>query len=225
MSDYTWPSREEWETDQRAYAEELIEFGFHRREELSEPSYTRDEKLEIQEDLAPGIIAVFRRAFGRIERELRGRYPAVVPLVRPKHLTYDEALAAENALTADERTALATLLWVRDMRTELSLRSCAFDAPLSPLGWTINADVQPRRLFVADWPKPFEPPSSPELDRLHALSDQAFERHRNQIRDFGRKILADLDSGTAWAGQLKHMASCDEWRRTGPVVHRIGGSA
>jgi hypothetical protein len=198
--EHSWPTRDEYEAQQRSHAEHMIEHGVGYADEYS-PTFTDAERAEIAA-LSPEIIKTVRRECGRIERPLRHQYPEVVWLLDPgtdRYLSgeYDAAVATLNP---DQLAALDTLRELRDVRWVL--RYGGFDFAY----W----DASP--------PPGFEP-ACPELDRLREIHERALARYHDRERQRGRQLLADIESGVEWQRQQEHMARIDEYFRNGPVVH------
>jgi hypothetical protein len=203
---YNRSTREEWEDGQRRHAEHLIQHGVGYE---FEPAYTDEERREV-ESLKPEAVKVIRRACGRIERELRSRYPAAATAARGiegpiTEESIDRLYKAVDALTGADRNAYDDLQRLRGVRERIRR------GVVGRLGC--------RRWDIA-WPERGEKPTCPELDRLDAIAEQAVQRHLDENRARGRQLLADLESGAAWERELKHRADIEEWRRCGPVMVR-----
>lgn len=225
----TWPTREEWEANERARAEWTIEHGEDRwdYEGKDDLWWSDDERAEVKR-LAPIVIAMIRRTASRVERAIRCEHPQAGVLARGitgRPITL-EALhrhqAAVDALDDANRSALDAL-WAledirRDLHTSRGTARCAanpdrFECPTERdvCGWT----------FERRWPDGYDQPQSAELDRLRELNHRAVERSRAKYREMGRRILADLDSGVRWQRELERRAQVDEYFRNGLVIHVI----
>jgi hypothetical protein len=206
-NDYQWPSREEWEADQRAHVEHMITHGVG-YDYQNGSSFTAAEHDEIQR-LEPEVIRTVRRECGRIERRLRHEHPEVVWLLNPgadRYLSgeYDAAL---KALSPEARDALLDLSRLRDVRRGL-------------VEYGVYCDNEFLLDWVRSWPSRFTQPSSPEIDRLLAIHQQEYARRRACIRGGGRQLLADIESGAAWEREQDHRVRIEKWFRDGPVIHR-----
>jgi hypothetical protein len=198
----SWPTRQEYEAQRRAHAEHLIKHGEGYADEHN-PTYTDAESTEI-ERMAPVIIKTIRRECGRIERPLRREYPEVIWLLNPGVDRYlsGEYDAAEAALTAQARAAYNTLRELRDIRSEL--REDAEDP------------------IIGDYrPLCFDRFTSPEIDRLRVIRQDALNRYHARERERGRNLLAAIESGEEWEDQLLHRASVDAYFARGPVVRTL----
>jgi hypothetical protein len=238
----TWPTREQWEADERRHAEYTIEYGINSWDFGSTRAvFTIVEQDEV-EALAPEAIKTIRRACSRIERDLRQTHPDAAALARgPQEANLEERRAtpgacranyptaadtdrwydAVDALTGTDRDAYDVLRYLSHVR--IDLRRYPFDDPRPPRGCAIH--VNGTDPFTWDWERSWPPryalPTSPEIERLRELNDQAVERWHESNREMGRHILADLDSGVRWQRELEHRAKVEEYFRNGPVIHRV----
>lgn len=231
MTEHTWPTREEFEADWRRRAEYAVEDGgcpWPVDWPDGVPHFNAEERAEV-ETLAPVIVKLIRRECGRVERRLRADHPDIAALARgvhpdepdnprwtrqPDYESYermaDRFSAAIDALTGDAAAAYHTLMRLDHLRRRLSKDRyySPFDYPDDRYPW------QP-------WPQGYEEPSSPELDRLYAITDAAIRRDQDKWRAEGRRMLDDLDSGAAWQTELERRADVDEYLRNGPAIHRV----
>jgi hypothetical protein len=198
---HTWPTREEFEAERRAHAEHLIEHGEGYADEHN-PTYTAAEADEI-ERMAPVIIKTIRRECGRIERPLRREYPEVIWLLNPGVDRYlsGEYDTAEAALTAPARSAYNTLWELRDIRS------------------TLREDAE--NPIISEYGLSFDRFTSPEIDRLRIIRQDALDRYHDRERQRGHNLLAAIESGQEWEDQLKHRASVDAYFARGPVVRHL----
>jgi hypothetical protein len=202
MTEHNWPTREQYEADQRRYAESMIEYGHNHRDSDDSPGsgFAYDDEAE---RLKPEIVKTVRRECGRIERQLRRGHPDAAALLRPK----DYSAERYDALNPAARDAVHDLWQLRDVRRVLC--NSGFYANEYLCGWDQH------------WPSRHERPTSPELERFFALRARAVQDWRDRNRDRGRRLLADIESGEAWQQQLAHMARVEQWFCDGPVVHRV----
>jgi hypothetical protein len=184
--------------------------------------------------LAPEVIKTIRRSCSRIERQLRQQHPQAAALARgpeekdlqerrkitgachANHITaadIDRWQAAVETLTGEARRSYDDLVCLKDIRRSLQRNR----------GWRDEFDEPTACQWEFDtiWPRGYDRPTSPELDRLRALNHQAVERFHAHYREWGRGILADLDSGVRWQRELKRRAELEEYFRNGPVMHGI----
>jgi hypothetical protein len=224
-----WPTRQEWEAGERRRAEHCISDGINAWDYgQSKLGYTDAERAEV-ESLAPEAIKAIRRACGRVERSLRQQFPRAGELAKGFYRwcerhgldknsmeAVDQYHAAIKELSEAETAAYWTLRRTDHVRSGLRVESCWREYGTFEAGWADNsAPSDPNTRY--EWLNV----NSPELDRLHEISEQAMQRTREHWEDHGRKVLADLDSGKAWEDQLAHMAWVEEWFANGPTITRI----
>jgi hypothetical protein len=189
-------TREEFDTRQRERAQEMIDTGCnHHHLGDRGRSFTSAERDEIDQ-LRPDAIKTVRAACGVIERDLRQRFPDVAALLRPHKGPWtqgelDHLWEASEALTGTDRDAYNDLLHLRDIRHHAAKNSYHDDFVLS---------------LDQDWPTRYERPTSPALEQLFTLYDQAEQRWKDDNRDHGRKWLARIESGEAWQQELENRA-------------------
>lgn len=170
------PSREEWEADRRRVAEHLIEtgepYGYYDYSDNG-PEYTAANSEEIDR-LTPEAVRAVRLACGRAERDLREKHPAAAVVARgiegPSPFTEEVVerwYAAEAALTGADKDAYQDLLVLRDIRSLVRKH-----------GW-YDIDEWVGHWQFGNWPKQYEPPTSPALDRLRALHAEGIQRRHD----------------------------------------------
>jgi hypothetical protein len=212
-----WPTREEWEAGERSRAQYCIDEGVNAWDYgQTQLGYTEAERAEV-ESLAPEAIKAIRRACGRIERQLRQQFPEAGRLAKgitERPITggaIDRYRAATEKLTGEETEALDELRRVSDIRDGLK-REGWWYRPFEA-GWTGYESLSLRRQHDYDTLGLV----CLQLDRLKEIDQQANTRTREHWQVRGLKVLADLDSGKAWEGQLAHMASVEEYFARGPM--------
>lgn len=191
------PSREEWEAEERRWAVDLIETGEDTRYSYdgNGPLYTDADTEEI-DALTPEAIKAVRRACGRAERDLREKHPAAAVVARGivERPWTDEVIdrwyTSEAALTGADKDAYHKLIKLRDFRSHLR-KDRWYSITESMGAWIFN------------WPKGYEPPASPALDRLRALHAEGIQRRHDTCVAKGQQLLAELESGDAWERELK----------------------
>jgi hypothetical protein len=206
MTEYVWPTHEQWEDSLSKHALHMIEHGEGYSDDW-DPRFTTEERAEV-DALVPEVVKVIRRACGRIERQLRNEHPDVAAILRAKGKSLAEIRqlsAAVDGLTGAARDAFDDLGHLGSVRSELSRLKY------------IEPDHAAYVLY--HWPSRFERPTCKELDRWRHLSEQAVQRHKDGNRAMGHRLLVNLESGAAWEEQLKHRARCAEYFRRGPVVN------
>jgi hypothetical protein len=196
------PSREEWETEHRRIAEHLIEtgepygsYGYYGYSGDG-PLYTDADDAEI-DALTPEAIKAVRRACGRAERDLRAKHPAAAAVARgivERPMTeevIERWYASQAALTGADNDAYHDLIVLRDIRAQL--RTERYYSVTEWMGaWQFDG-----------WPKRYEPPTSPALDRLRVLHAEGVQRRHDTTVAKGKELLAELESGDAWRAELK----------------------
>jgi hypothetical protein len=188
-----WPTREEWEADQRSRAEQTIAAGGNRQDYTEQPTpYGEAAQAEI-DSLKPGAIKAIRRACGRIERKLRQQFPEADAVIR----SFD--YRARDALSPAARDAWEDLYNLSKVRQ--NLRVGTIWATDYFMAWDYN------------WPPRHAKPTSPEIERLHQIPGELRQMHRDQSVERARELLAQLDSGQAWADYAAARASREEWLR------------
>jgi hypothetical protein len=218
-----WPTRKDWEANQRSRAALSIEKGVDAWDfGRGSPTFDEAERAEV-ESLAPKAIAAIRRACGQVEKVLRREQPYAANLARGwqkrSETTWRQYLADIDALTGAALDAYHDLSGISNVRQSLHRPTGTgiygdhpdlFDCP-TRYGWT----------FEERWPQRFKLPNSPELDRIRQINDQAVARNAEGHREHGWKVLAELDSGKAWEAQLEWRAHHEEWLRNGPAITRV----
>jgi hypothetical protein len=204
------PTREEWEAEERRWAQDLIDTGENTRwsyDTFGQPSYTDADEEEI-DTLTPEVIKVVRRACGRAERDLREKHPAAGVVARgiesPSPFTMEVVerwYAAKDALAGADKDAFEDLVVLRHVRDHL--RKDRWYSVTEWMGaWEFDR-----------WPQGYELPASPALDRLRALHAEGIQRRYDTNVAKGRQMLADLESGAAWERELERRARADEMDR------------
>jgi hypothetical protein len=192
-TDDNWPTRQEWEADQRSRAEQTIAAGGNHQDYTEQPTpYTQAQDDEI-DSLKPGAIKAIRRACGQIERKLRQQFPEADAVIR----SFD--YQARDALSPAARDAWEDLYNLSKVRR--NLRVGTIWATDYFMAWDYN------------WPPRHAKPTSPEIERLHQIPGELRQMHRDQSVERARELLVQLDSGQAWADYAAARASREEWLR------------
>lgn len=204
-----WPTRQEWETRERNTAQWMIETG-DSQQENDWPSFTREEQAEVA-DLLPTVVKQIRKACSQVERAARAQSPTAAELYgrkAPRFATMAEVeawMAPVEALEGDDKAAHELLVTMRYIRSQVS-------------GMTgYRPDPLDTSVHFRNWPADFPRPSSPEIDRMTALVDQASHRHRERNRDQGRRRLEALNAPDAWQKELDRRADIEDYFRRGPI--------